>query len=140
MAALNLQPSKQPILDRCGGILLVDDEQLILDVVTPMLQRLGYHVFVASGGFEALEIYQRHRDHVDLVILDMIMPEISGGETFDRLRRIHPQAKVLLSSGYCIEGLATEILDRGCNGFLQKPFTLNSLSQKISEILQKDPD
>ncbi|MBW2097133.1 MAG: PAS domain S-box protein [Deltaproteobacteria bacterium] len=71
----------------------------------------------------------------DLVILDMIMPDMGGGETYDRLKEIHPDIKVLLSSGYSIDGQATEILKRGCNGFIQKPFHIEALSQKLREIL-----
>ena len=73
-----------------------------------------------------------------MVILDMIMPEISGGETYDKLKEINPDIKVLLSSGYSINGQATEILDRGCNGFIQKPFNIANLSKKIREVLGKD--
>lgn len=84
---------------------------------------------------EAIAIYEEKKDRIDLVILDMIMTGISGGETFDRLRKINPEIRVLLSSGYSVKGQAQEILDRGCLGFLQKPFTLEVLSRKIREIL-----
>jgi len=73
------------------------------------------------------------------VILDMIMPDMGGGQTFDRLREIDPHIRVLLSSGYSIDGRAQEILNRGCNGFLQKPFNLQELSVKIREVLSGDP-
>jgi len=72
------------------------------------------------------------------VILDMIMPVTGGGETYDRLKEANPDTKVLLSSGYSINGEASEILDRGCNGFIQKPFNVKKLSQKIREILDKN--
>jgi CheY-like chemotaxis protein len=75
-------------------------------------------------------------NEIDLVILDMIMPGISGGETFDRLREIDPDVRVLLSSGYSINGEAKTIMDRGCNGFIQKPFQLGKLSGKIREMLR----
>jgi DNA-binding NtrC family response regulator len=68
----------------------------------------------------------------------MIMPGVSGGETFDRIKAINPEVKVLLSSGYSINGQATEILKRGCNGFIQKPFRMTELSHKIREALGKD--
>ena len=71
----------------------------------------------------------------DLIILDMIMPDMGGGETFDRLKEIDPGIKVLLSSGYSINGQATEILDRGCKGFIQKPFNIQQLSLRIREAL-----
>jgi len=71
----------------------------------------------------------------DLVILDMIMPQMGGGETYDKLKEIGPTIKVLLSSGYSINGQAKEILKRGCNGFIQKPFTMRELSKAIREVL-----
>jgi CheY-like chemotaxis protein len=73
-----------------------------------------------------------------MVILDMIMPDMSGGDTFDRLKEINPETKILLSSGYSINGQATEILERGCDGFIQKPFNMKQLSRKIREILDKE--
>jgi CheY-like chemotaxis protein len=69
--------------------------------------------------------------------MDMIMPGLGGGETFDRLKRINPNVKVLLCSGYSINGQASKIMERGCDGFIQKPFTLKQLSVKIREILDK---
>jgi len=100
-----------------------------------MLNELGYKVLTARSGEEALEQYRINRDKIDLVILDMIMPDMGGGETYDRLKQIDPKITVLLSSGYSIDGQATEILKRGCNGFIQKPFNIENLSKKIREIL-----
>lgn len=74
---------------------------------------------------------------IDIVILDMIMPGMGGGETYDRMKEINPNVKVLLSSGYRIKGQATEILERVCDGFIQKPFTMKELSQNIREVLGK---
>ena len=71
------------------------------------------------------------------MVLDMIMPDMSGGETYDRLKDINPKVKVILSSGYSINGQATEILDRGCNGFIKKPFRMKELSQKLREVLDE---
>ena len=116
-------------------ILLVDDEGIIIDVTPEMLTELGYEVLTARSGEEALEQYRINRDKIDLVILDMIMPGMGGGETYDRLKQIDPEITVLLSSGYSIDGQATEILKRGCNGFIQKPFNIEILSKKIREIL-----
>ncbi|NPU83666.1 MAG: PAS domain S-box protein [Syntrophaceae bacterium] len=116
-------------------ILLADDEAIVLDVTRDLLESLGYHVYVAGGGQEAVAAYMEKKDEIDLVILDMIMPGMSGGETFDRLREVNPEVRILLSSGYSINGQAQDILDRGCNGFLQKPFHLEQLSGKVREIL-----
>jgi two-component system, cell cycle sensor histidine kinase and response regulator CckA len=118
-------------------VLIVDDQDMILTVARDMLKALGYQVFTAQGGKEALAIYSEKQDSIDVVILDMIMPSMSGGETFDKLRAINPHVKVVLSSGYSINGQATEIMQRGCNGFIQKPFNIKELSQKIREVLDK---
>ena len=116
-------------------ILLVDDEDTITDIGQQILEALGYKAIIAHSGKEAVDLYRKQGTDVDLVILDMIMPEMSGGETYDILKQINPNIKVLLSSGYSIDGEAAEILERGCNGFLQKPFNVNDISQKIREIL-----
>jgi len=116
-------------------ILLVDDEQMILEVSRELLDSLGYRVYAAAGGQEAIALYRERKDEIDLVILDMIMPGLTGGETFDRLHEINPDIKVLLASGYSVSGEAEQILARGCNGFLQKPFQIEKLSRKIREVL-----
>ena len=116
-------------------VLLVDDEDMVIDIGKDMLKTLGYKVLLAKGGKEAIEVIRARKDKIDLVILGMTMADIGGGETYDRIREINPQAKVLLSSGYSIEGQAREILQRGCDGFIQKPFGMKELSQKIRKIL-----
>jgi CheY-like chemotaxis protein len=111
---------------------------MIIEVGEEILQALGYKVLPAVSGKEALEIYKNKKDSIDMVILDMIMPGMGGGETYDNLKQINPDIKVLLSSGYSISGQAAEILERGCDGFIQKPFKLRQLSVKIREILDKN--
>ena len=93
-------------------------------------------VFSAQGGADAIEIFKKHHETIDLVILDIIMPQMGGGEVFDRLKQVSPQVKVLLSSGYSIDGEASKIMARGCNGFIQKPFDILQLSQSIMAILK----
>ena len=126
------------IIEGRGTILLVDDEAMILDMGLKMLERLGYSVLGAKEGEEAVEIYKAKKDVIDLVILDMIMPKMGGGEAYDRMKEIKPNVKVLLSSGYSIDGPAKEILQRGCNAFIQKPFSMKDLSQAIWKILEKE--
>ncbi len=116
-------------------ILLVDDDPLIVDVGQAMLRALGYDLLTADGGKSAISVYRDHRERISLVILDMIMPDMGGGRTYDRLKAINPGIQVLLASGYSIDGQATEILERGCNGFIQKPFDLQLLSEKVRNIL-----
>jgi PAS domain S-box-containing protein len=125
----------QEIRDGNGTILLVDDEEEVLQVGSEMLKRLRYDPFSAKEGAEAVDIYRQNLGKIDLVILDMIMPGMSGSQTFDKIREIHPEAKVLLSTGYSIEGQAREIINRGCCGFIQKPFTMNDLSTKLQGLL-----
>ncbi len=119
-------------------ILLVDDEKTILDAGEQILNRLGYEVLIASGGHEALEIYNEDQDKIDMVLLDMVMPGMGGGETYDRMKEINPQIKILLVSGYGIDGQATEILKRGCDAFIEKPFDTELLSRSINKILGKE--
>ena len=119
-------------------MLIVDDEEMIRSVAEQMVKRLGYEVITADNGESAVEIYKNNSDKIDLIILDMIMPKMGGGPTYDRLKEINPQVKVILASGYSINGNATEILKRGCNGFIQKPFNMVELSQKIAEVLGQD--
>ena len=129
------EPSKE-ILRGSETILIVDDEDFIIDVTRPMLEMMGYHVFTAKNGQDAIKIYKKNRQVISMVIVDLIMPNMDGGETFDRLKIINHDIKVLLSSGYGINGQATKVLERGCNGFIQKPFNIKELSIKIREILE----
>ncbi len=116
-------------------IFLVDDEEMIIEVARAMLEKLGYRVISADSGDKAVDVVRRNRENIDLIILDLIMPGMDGGKTFDRIRDIAPAMPVILSSGYAINGLATEILQRGCNGFIQKPFNASELSQKVRNVL-----
>ncbi|NQT57096.1 MAG: PAS domain S-box protein [Desulfobacteraceae bacterium] len=127
----------EDILKGAETILLVDDEKMILDVGKELLKKLGYKVLVAKGGKAAVELYESNNEEIDMVILDMIMPHMGGGDTYDLMKTINPNIKILLSSGYSIDGQATEIMKRGCNGFIQKPFDMKGLSQKIREIFDK---
>jgi len=134
-------------------VLLVDDEDMVVEGCGEMLTKMGYNVSIARNGKDALEIYKENQDKIDIVIIDMIMPEMNGGETYDRLKKMNPDINVLLSSGHSINGQATKILERGCNDFIQKPFNIEVergcndfiqkpfnievLSEKIREILGK---
>ena len=120
------------------AVLLIDDEDMILDVGERMLNKLGYIVFTAASGIEALKIYLKNKGIIDVIILDLVMPKMNGGDTFDRIKEINPGAKVLLSSGYSINGQAEQIMARGCDGFIQKPFSMQRLSQNIRIVLDKN--
>ncbi len=121
-------------------ILLVDDEDMILSVGKDLLQGLGYRVILAKGGMEAIRLFRAHAPEIDLVILDMIMPGMGGRETFEGIREIDPEARVLLASGYDMHGQALQLMERGCSGFIQKPFSMQDLSRKIREVLSGDDE
>jgi len=133
--AQNIEKPTGPIPKAIGSILLVDDEKAVLEVGEKFLKVLGYKVFPAQSGDEAIETFKKYLGSIDLVILDMIMPQMGGGEVYDQLKQISPKVKVLLSSGYSIDGEASNIMSRGCNGFIQKPFDILQLSQSIRAIL-----
>ncbi|MFO7569316.1 MAG: response regulator, partial [Smithellaceae bacterium] len=143
-AAREVVPGEEPasetiIQGHRETILVVDDEPVNVTVMRELLENLGYRVVCAGSGQEALSIYLIKKDQIDLVILDMIMPGMGGAATFDMLRDINPSVKIVLSSGYDMNGDARRILERGCNGFIQKPFSINELSRKIREVLSALP-
>jgi len=114
-------------------ILLIDDENLILDTSRLMLQKLGYTALTASSGQEGIALYREHNRQIDLVILDMIMPGLSGEKTFDRLKKENPEIKVLLSTGYSMNRQASRMLKAGCIGIIHKPYNLKELARKIAD-------
>jgi two-component system, cell cycle sensor histidine kinase and response regulator CckA len=120
---------------RLETILVVDDEGINIEIMREWLEVLGYKVLTAQNGQNAVDIYRQGTKDIHLVILDMIMPGMSGGEVFDVMKEINPDVRVILSSGYSIDGRAHEILKRGIKAFIQKPFRIDSLAQKIREVL-----
>jgi PAS domain S-box-containing protein len=125
-----------PVSKSNGTVLFVDDEEAILEVGEKVLKVLGYRVLIARDGAEAIDIFSKNRHSIDLVLLDMVMPRMGGGEVYDQLKAISPDVKVLLSSGYSIDGEASKIMARGCRGFIQKPFDMTQLSQTIMTVLR----
>jgi len=123
----SLTVDNEKILGGDETILLVDDDDMVIYIGVKMLEKMGYKVMKARTGKEAIEIYRENQKKIDLVVLDMIMPEMGGGEVYDFLKSINPRIKVLLSSGYSLKGEAREILERGCNGFIQKPINMKDL-------------
>jgi CheY-like chemotaxis protein len=118
-------------------ILLVDDEQMILDVGEDFCKALGYSVLKAGSGKEALKIYKKHPGEIDLVILDMMMPEMNGMDLFEALKKYDPDIKVLLSTGYSFGEKIQVMMDRGIKGYLEKPYGFEEISHKLKEIFEK---
>ena len=116
-------------------ILVVDDEAFNIAVTSELLRSLGYRVFTAGSGQEAIATYMDKHKEIDLVLLDLIMPGMGGKKAFEELRKFDPAVKVVLSSGYGADGEVRKLLEMGCNGFIQKPFRIHELSTKIREIL-----
>jgi PAS domain S-box-containing protein len=119
------------------AILLVDDEEATIQVEKLMLKQLGYQVVPALSGKQAIELYKEKMIDLDLVALDMIMPEMNGRDTYDALKKINPDVKVLLVSGYGLNKQIEELMKKGCNGFIQKPFDIVQLSQKLRDVIEK---
>src|SRR5210317_2215914 len=118
-------------------ILCVDDDDIALDVWSQMLQKLGYTVLQARYGYEALEVFEKNRDRISLVILDMKMPGMDGCEVYDRLKEIEPEIKIIIFSG-CIDQYAIDKLSkRNFSDFVEKPLELKELSAKIEEVLDR---
>jgi CheY-like chemotaxis protein len=129
-----MQTDKKENDERRPFILFADDDAICLDVGVKMLQKLGYIVLEARDGQEAIEVFLKNQSEVDLVILDMRMP-YNGGTTFFQLKKINANVKVLIASGYAKDQQIKEMMEQGCSGFIQKPFSIKSLSQKIMNVL-----
>lgn len=124
--------SRTPLVPRgVECVLVIDDEYPVRNVIALGLTHLGYRVLSASSGIEGIELYRAQAGQISLVLLDMLMPKLSGHEVFFKLRSIDPDACVLLMSGYSSEELVEDVLRNGGKGFLQKPFSIEELSRKV---------
>jgi CheY-like chemotaxis protein len=127
-----------PDVNLSGGtetILFIDDEEIIIDVARDMLEILGYKVFVAQNGEDAVRIYEQQKDVIDLVIQDMVMPGMNGAAVFKAIKKINPAVRVILASGYVMNKQIAAVMEDGCRAFMQKPFRLEELSTKVREVL-----
>lgn len=121
-------------------ILLVDDEEMITDAIGSLLEKVGYRVICVNGGREAVKVIEQSRDDIHLVILDMLMPDMDGQKTFHRIKNIQPQLPVLMASGYNPHDQLTDIMQHGCRGFIQKPYSIAQLHPTIQSILSEGMD
>ncbi|MFZ0241873.1 MAG: response regulator [Desulfobacterales bacterium] len=126
------KPARAVNMKNSGTILVIEDEEMVLDVTCSMLQSLGYRVLAARSGEEALRVAERHDDRIDLVLLDIILPDMGGKDIYPRLMALRPNLSVIVCSGYALGGPAQEILKQGAQGFIQKPYTMAALSEKLT--------
>ncbi len=126
---------KNEIIKGSGNILVVEDEDMVMDVSSAMLEALGYHVLGARTGNGAIEILRACAGHIDLVLLDIGLPDMGGEKVYSYIKKISPDTKVVVCSGYAMEGPVQEIMDAGAQGFIQKPFSISTLSTSLKEVL-----
>jgi len=125
----------------CGGnetVLLVDDEEHIREVGKNILEQFGYTTIMAESGEKAIEIFEREREHIDLVILDVSMPGMGGHKCLNQLLKIDPKLKIVISSGYSASGKVRKTIESGAAGFIGKPYRLTDMLKKVREVLDKD--
>lgn len=130
-----MQPAHESVNPK-GVILLVDDDEIVLEVGGKMLRHIGYEVLKARDGEEAIAVFAKHQDMVDVIILDMRLPGMNGATVFEQLRKINSNTRVLLASGYFDNHLSGVILDQNCNDFIQKPFDFKQLRQKLEKLMK----
>ncbi len=119
-----------------GHVLIIDDEQAVAEAAQAILEFLGYNTTIRLSGHEAVEFCQNPLNHVDLVLLDMVMPDMSGSDCFTELHRIRPESKILLCTGYDRNHAVQELLNQGVVGFIQKPYDLDELGQVCTDALK----
>ncbi len=134
--------TEPPVSDLSGHgvVLIVDDDEYILHAVYLALESYGYSVLVANNGRTAVEVYEDHRDEIDLVLLDMSMPGMSGEETFRALREIRPDVSVLLTTGYAPDEAARKFTETDLAGFLRKPYDTDTLAAKVKRLIAPEAD
>jgi PAS domain S-box-containing protein len=133
--------SQEEPVETPGGnetILLVEDEPLLLDLLKLVLEEKGYRVATAVDGLQALEVYHKNIDTIDLVLSDMGLPKLGGWETFQRMRDINPNVKVILASGFVHPELKAEMINQGAKDFVQKPYVPSKILRRIREVLDGD--
>lgn len=117
-------------------MLLVDDEEAIRHIGQQLLSDMGYNVLLAKDGLEAVEIYRSKSTEIDIILLDIVMPNMGGREAYEQFKKINPRVRVLVWSGANVDDVATEMLKSGCCGFVHKPFSIKQLCEKIKEIIE----
>jgi CheY-like chemotaxis protein len=127
-----------PPLGRKETILLVDDEDLVRDLGQRILERSGYRVFTAANGKEALALYKKEQPNISLVILDLIMPEISGRQCLQEMQKLNPSVRVLVATGFSPDSLTQKELEKATKGLVAKPYDMRQLLQSVRNALDTE--
>ena len=131
-----IQEVEEDIEYGSGLVLVIDDEDVIRKIAGEILEQLGYDVVIAEDGIRGIEIYKERKNEIDLVLLDMAMPKLSGKETYIELKKNNPSVRVLMTSGFKFDERVQDALDLGVNGFVQKPYSIKTISREIKKILE----
>ncbi len=133
-----LHQEKEPInTAENTTVLLIEDESMVIDVCEKILHKLGYQTLVAETGKQAIYIANNHKEKIDIALLDISLPDMSGTSVYPFLIKARPDLKVIVCSGYSIDGPASEILNAGAQSFLQKPYTMEAFSRKLNELIER---
>ncbi len=138
---VEVEKTKEPkseIIKGAGTILVIEDEDMVMDVSCAMLEALDYNVLQARTGKEAVDIAGNLSGHIDLAFLDVGLPDMGGEKVYSLIKKTSPTTKVIVCSGYAMDGPVQEIMDAGAQAFLQKPFSLAALSVKLNEVLENN--
>lgn len=136
-ARVPAEPSRRALVRGTESILVVDDEEIVRELAAEMLRTLGYEVEMACDGTEALDKYMAPEAHFDLVLLDMIMPQMGGKDCMRELKKVDPEVRAILSSGYGQDGAVQQVIEEGVQGFVQKPYRIDQLSGAVAAALGK---
>jgi two-component system cell cycle sensor histidine kinase/response regulator CckA len=129
------------LVDIPGGnesILIVEDEEPLLNILSGLLKSKGYRVFMARDGFEAVDAYEEHHNDIAVVVSDLGLPKMTGQDAFLRMKSLNPKVKVIFGTGYLDPELKTELLNLGARGFLSKPYSQDELLKRIRELIDYD--
>jgi len=131
--------SHAPVQHFSGGtVLVVDDEETVREMACMMLEDMGFETITAANGEEALDLYGKHGSDIRFVLTDLTMPRMDGRDLFMQLKRINPDCRIILSSGYNSQDAIQQFSGKGLAGFIQKPYTERALSEEVKKILGDD--
>ncbi|SEA60093.1 PAS domain S-box-containing protein [Desulfuromusa kysingii] len=134
-ARQQIEPEGSPLKEK-GLVLLIDDEEAVLNISQEMLSEFGFEVITARDGIEALQIFKQRHEQIRFVLMDLTMPNMDGEEAFREFRRIDPQVKVIICSGYNEQEVSQKFVGKGLAGFLKKPYMLSELQNTIQKLLK----